>query len=211
MLMRKNAWRAVLGSLVLAVIGCGGPGQTIPMSVTAYSMPTTTKARHVRVAVLPFEDVRQDKAAIGRWQHYAGATVDQLIPAQGSAADQVTEFVADYLKLVGFEVIHVQPGVRLTSGLADVVLTGRIEAYWSEAVTRFARTELKASNRLAFDLSNATDSSTVRTTVGGAGASTVMFFDLADLEQLNSAALAESVDRFLAEVVVKDRALKPKG
>lgn len=209
--MRSNVWLTMVGTLVFAVVGCGGPGQTIPMSVTAYSIPTTTKARHMRVAVLPFEDVRGDKAAIGRWQHYAGATVDQLIPAHGSAADQVTEFVADYLKLVGFEVIRVQPGVRLTSGLADVVLTGRIEAYWSEAVTRFARTELKASNRLAIDLSNAADGSMVRTTVAGAGASTAIFFDLADLEQLNSAALAESLDRFLAEVVVKDRALKPKG
>jgi hypothetical protein len=201
----------VAAMLVLAVAGCGGPGQTLPMSVTAYSMPTTTKTRHVRIAVLPFEDVRVDKSAIGRWQHYAGATVDQLIPAQGSAADQLTEFVADYLKLVGFEVIRAQPGVRQTSGLADVVLSGRIEAYWSEAVTRFARTELTASNRLAIDLSNAADGSTVRTTVGGAGASTAIFFDLADLERLNNAALAESLDRFLAEVVVKGRALKPKG
>jgi hypothetical protein len=179
------------------------------MSVTADSIPTTTKVRNVRVALFPFEDVRRDKAAIGRWQHYVETTVDQLIPAQSSAADQVTGFVANYLKLAGFQVIRVQPGEKVAPGSADVVISGQIEVYWSEAVVRFAWTQLKAVNRLVINLSNATDNRTVRMTVGGEGALKAIFFDLADLEQLNSTALAESLDRFLADVVVMDRAIQP--
>jgi len=163
------------------------------------------------VAVLPFEDMRSDKAVIGRWQHYVGTTVDQLIPAQGSAADQVTGFVADYLKLVGFRVVRVQAGEGVVPGSADVVLSGRIEVYWSEAVVRFAWTQLKAVNRLVINLSNATDNRTVRTTVGGEGASKVIFFEIADLERLNSEALREGLDRFLADIVVMDRAIQPQG
>jgi len=211
-MVKQRAVMAVMGALALAVAGCGGPGQTVPMSVTAASVPAPTKVRNaLRVAVVPFEDARADKASIGRWQHYVETTVDRLVSSQGSAADQVTGFVADYLKLAGFQVTRVQPGEKVAPGSADVVLSGQIEAYWSEAVARFFHTDLKAVNRLVVKVSNAADSSTVRTTLGGEGTTTVILFDLADLEQLNSEALGQSLARFLADTAVVDRSLKPKG
>jgi len=164
----------------------------------------------LRVAVVPFEDVRSDKAKVGRYQHYVESTVDTLVPASGSAADQVTNFVLEYLKRAGFQVTRVQPGQAVASGSADVVLSGQIESYWSEAVTRFARTELAARNRLVLKAINVGDGSTVRTTVEGEGTRTVVFFDLEDLEKLHSEALGQTLARFLADVVVADRALKPK-
>ncbi len=211
-MVKQQAWMAVVVALVLAVAGCGGPGQTIPMSVTAAAVPAPGKVRAaLRVAVVSFEDARADKSSIGRWQHYVEATVDRLIPDKGSAADQVTGFVADYLKLAGFQVTRVQPGEAVAPGSADVVLTGQIEAYWSEATARFARTELTAKNRLVIKVSNMADSSTVRTTVGGEGASTEVFFDLADLELLHGEALGQSLARFLGDITVVNRSLKPKG
>jgi Holliday junction resolvase len=137
--------------------------------------------------------------------------VDRLVPVQDSAADQITTFVVDYMKLAGFEVTRVPSAEAVAPGSADVVLTGQIEAYWSEAVARFARTELKATNRLVIKLANAADSSKVRATVGGEGTSTEVFFDLADLEQLNSESLGQSLARFLADVTVVNQSLKPKG
>ena len=201
-----------MGALALMGAGCSGPGQAVPMAVTMDSVPAPAKALNaLRVAVVSFEDMRADKASIGRWQHYVETTVDKLIPDKGSAADQVTGFVVDYLKLVGFQVTRVQPGETVAPGAADVVLTGQIETYWSEAVGRFAHTELKAVNRLIIKASNASDSSTVRTTVAGEGTTTVVSFCLTDLERLNSEALGQSLDRFLADIAVVNRSLKPKG
>jgi hypothetical protein len=136
--------------------------------------------------------------------------VDTLVPAGGSAADQVTNFVLEYLKRAGFQVTRLEPGQAVAPGSVDVVLSGQIESYWSEAVTRFARTELAAKNRLVLKAVNVGDGSIVRTTVVGEGTKTVVFFDLEDLAKLNSEALGQTLSRFLADVVVADRALKPK-
>ena len=209
--MKHIAWSVVATMLALVVGGCGGPGQTIPLAVNLDAAPAPEKVTApLRVAVIPFEDVRSDKTKVGRYQHYVESTVDTLVPAGGSAAEQVTNFVLEYLKRAGFQVTRLEPGQAVAPGSADVVLTGQIESYWSEAVTRFARTELAAKNRLVLKAANVGDGSIVRTTVVGEGTLTVVFFDLVDLEKLNSEALGQTLSRFLADVVVADRALKPK-
>jgi len=209
--VRHGVWSVVTTMLALAEVGCGGTGQTIPLSVNIDAVPAPAKVTApLRVAVVPFEDVRSDKSKVGRYQHYVESTVDTLVPASGSAAGQVTNFVLEYLKRVGFQVTRVEPGQTVAPGSADVVLSGQLESYWSEAVTRFARTELTAKNRLVLKAANVGDGSIVRTTVDGEGTRTVVFFDLEDLEKLNSEALGQTLARFLADVVVADRALKPK-
>jgi len=204
-------WSVVATMLALVVGGCGGLGQTIPLAVNLDAAPAPAKVTApLRVAVIPFEDVRSDKTKVGRYQHYVESTVDTLVPAGGSAADQVTNFVLEYLKRAGLQVTRLEPGQAVAPGSTDVVLSGQIESYWSEAVTRFARTELAAKNRLVLKAANVGDGSIVRTTVVGEGTKTVVFFDLEDLEKLNSEALGQTLSRFLADVVVADRALKPK-
>jgi hypothetical protein len=211
MAVKHYMWSVVATMLVLVVVGCGGPGQTIPLSVNVDAVPAPEKVTApLRVAVIPFEDVRRDKAKVGRHQHYVEATVDTLVPAGGSAADQVTNFALEYLKRAGFQVARLEPGQAIAPGSFDVVLSGQIESYWSEAVTRFARTELAVKNRLVLKATNVGDGSIVRTTVVGEGTKTVVFFDLVNLEKLNSEALGQTLARFLADVVVADRSLKPK-
>ncbi len=211
MTVRHIAWSVVATMLALVVGGCGGLGQTIPLAVNLDAAPAPAKVTApLRVAVIPFEDVRSDKTKVGRYQHYVESTVDTLVPAGGSAADQVTNFVLEYLKRAGFQVTRLEPGQAVAPGSVDVVLSGQIESYWSEAVTRFARTELAAKNRLVLKAVNVGDGSIVRTTVVGEGTLTVVFFDLEDLAKLNSEALGQTLARFLADVVVADRALKPK-
>ena len=209
--MRRGIHAIIVGMLGLVLMACGGPGQTIPLSVSASAVQAPAKVQNaLKVAVVPFEDVRADKTAIGRWQHYVETRVDRLVSAQGSAAEQITGFVTDYLKLAGFQVIRVKPGETVAPGTADVVLTGQIESYWNEAVARFFRTELKSKNRLVIRISNTADSSTVHSVVQGDDTSKQIFFDLADLEHLNNSVLGDSLARFLADVVVVDRTLKAK-
>lgn|GEM_PF-1272028 len=209
--MKHSVWSMAAVLLAFAVVGCGGSGQTLTMSFDMDSVPAPAKVQQaLRVAVVPFEDVRTDKASIGRYQHYVETTVDVLVPAQGSAADQITRFVMEYLTRAGFQVSLAKAGETVPAGSADVVLTGQIESYWNEAVGRFFRTEMKSQNRLVIKVSNAADASTVRSTVAGSGSRTTVFFDLPDLERLNSEALGETLSRLLGEMAVVDRTLKPK-
>ncbi len=195
--------------LVLALAGCGGPGETLKFSASSAAVQAPEKATAaLRVAVVPFEDLRAEKGTIGRHQHYVETRVDQLVPDQGSAAEQVTAFTADYLTRAGFQVTRVPSASA--AGSADVVLTGQIESYWNEAVGRFFRSELMSRNRLVIRASNASDGSTVRTSVAGDATRKVFCFCLTDLEELNNEALAQSLGTFLGSVTVSDRGLKPK-
>ena len=207
--MKERMLAVAATVLVLVVTGCGGPGETIKFSASAGAVPAPEKAQHaLRVAVVPFEDLRADKGTVGRYQHYVETRVDTLVPEPGSAAEQVTAFAADYLTRAGFQVTRVPSGAA--AGSADVVLTGQIESYWNEAVGRFLRTELMSKNRLVIRASNSRDSSTVRTSVSGEATRKVFCFCLADLEELNSDALGQSLARLLGSVVASDRGLKPK-
>jgi hypothetical protein len=136
--------------------------------------------------------------------------VDRLVPAEGSAADQITKFVADYLKEAGFPVALVPPGAQPAADNADVIMTGEIESYWNEAVARLGRTELSSKNRLRIKLTNLKDSTTTFTTVAGEANSKVVTFEPSDLAQLDGEALAQSLARFLADYTVVDRSLKSK-
>jgi hypothetical protein len=174
------------------------------------TVPSPPKVRNApRVALTPFEDVRADKTAIGRHQHYVETNVDRFIPVEGSASDQVTKFVVKYLKEAGIPMTLSQ-GSQSSPDNADVVLTGQIESYWNEAVTRFGRTELNSKNRLRIKLTNASDGSTTSATVGGEGSTKVVNFSHADLEKLAGEALGQSLARFLADLTVVDRSFKPK-
>jgi hypothetical protein len=203
---------AILGVTISMLVGCGGTGQTIPMAIDLKNVPDPAPVRNApRVAVMPFEDVRADKTAIGRHQHYIETEVDRLVPTEGTAADQITKFVAQYLKEAGFPVTLVQPGAKQTTSNADVIMTGEIESYWNEAVARLGRTELSSKNRLRIKLTNLNDESTTSTTIAGEANTKVVTFEISDLAQLDGEALSQSLARFLADLQVVDRSLKPKS
>jgi hypothetical protein len=181
------------------------------MAIDLKNVPDPEPVRNApRVAVVPFEDVRADTTAIGRHQHYIETTVDRIVPKEGSAADQITKFVAQYLKEAGFPVTVVQPGAQPTADKADVIMTGEIESYWNEAVSRLGRTELRSKNRLRIKLTNLTDESTTSTTVAGEADTKVVTFEPSDLAQLDGEALGQSMARLLADLKVVERSLKPK-
>ncbi|HEY3197054.1 MAG TPA: hypothetical protein VGJ57_03480 [Nitrospirales bacterium] len=209
--MKHVVTTAVLSVAISLLVGCGGTGQTIPMAIDLKNVPDPEPVRNApRVAVVPFEDVRADTTAIGRHQHYIETTVDRIVPKEGSAADQITKFVAQYLKEAGFPVTVVQPGAQPTADKADVIMTGEIESYWNEAVSRLGRTELRSKNRLRIKLTNLTDESTTSTTVAGEADTKVVTFEPSDLAQLDGEALGQSMARLLADLKVVERSLKPK-
>lgn len=196
---------------VLMLMGCAGSGQTIPVKIDMSTVPPPAKVRSApRIAIMPFDDIRPDKSAIGLHQHYLESIVDRYVPAEGTAADQVTKFVAEYLKQAGFPVTVLSQGAQPAAGTADMVLSGYIESYWMEAVARLARTELVARNRLRLKVTNTADNSTVFSTVAGEGTSKVVSFDLSDIEQLDGEALGQSLARFLSDTTLVNGALKPK-
>jgi len=206
----RHGLLAVLSLVLVVLVGCGGPGQTVPMSADMKTVPEPSKVRSApRVAVVPFEDVRADKTSIGRHQHYVETNVDRFVPAEGSASEQVTNFVVDYLKQAGVPVTLLQ-GSQAPPNTADVILAGQIESYWNEAVKRFGGTDLSSKNRLRIKLTNLSDGSTTSATVGGEATTKVVNFSQADMDKLAGDALGQSLARFVADLTVVDRSFKPK-
>src|SRR2546426_8901964 len=111
MTVRQIVWSVVATMLALVVGGCGGLGQTIPLAVNLDAAPAPAKVTApLRVAVIPFEDVRSDKTKGGRYQHYVESEVDTLVPAGGAGAHQGTNFVLEDLKRAGFHVTRLEQG-----------------------------------------------------------------------------------------------------
>ena len=206
----KYGMPAIVGVLMVVLMGCGGTGQTVTIAPDMKTVPSPPKMRSApQVAVIPFEDVRADKTAIGRHQHYVETNVDRFAPVEGSASEQVTKFVVNYLKEAGIPATVIQEGSQRSADTADVVMTGEIESYWNEAVSRFGRTELSSKNRLRIKLTNL-DGSTTSATVAGEATTKVVSFSHAHLEKLAGEALGQSLARFLGDITVVDRSLKPK-
>jgi len=67
-----------------------------------------------------------------------------------------------------------------------------------------------SKNRLILQGTNSANASTIRATLMGDATAKIFWFDLTDLEKLDSEALGQSLERFLAEFVVADRTLKPR-
>src|SRR3989442_8515269 len=149
MTVRHIVWSVVATMLALVVWGCGGPGQTIPVAVNLDAAPAPAKVpAPLRVAVIPFEDVRSDKTKVGRYQHYVESTVDTLVPAGGSGADQVTNFVLEYLKRAGFQVTRLEQGQAGAPGWSHGVVSGHSWACWSQHPAAFSRIEMTVKKRL---------------------------------------------------------------
>lgn len=207
--MRERLSAAVIGMVALAVLGCSGPGETLRLSLDGDAAPAPEKVNTpLNVAVVPFEDLRADKGAIGRYAHYVGTSVDTVVSGQGSAAEQITAFVEGYLKRAGFQVTRVDSASA--AGSADVVLSGQIESYWSEAVGEFARTKLTTRNRLVVKIANAADGSSFRTALNAEDTASIVFFEFADLEKVTSASLGDSLSNFLSHAQVTGRSLTYK-
>jgi len=191
---------------LVALAGCAGTGEVVPLQIhpivtksEAISKPTPA----LRVAVGPFEDGRSHKTGLGVRTHLWGGVSYFDIPG-GNPADVIAQALTDYLTAKGWQVTK---RVGDEKG-ADVVLTGKILDIAVHAKSRVGFTEVTAKAKLALQVQNVADESTIRMTLNGSGADDVFWFDPADAQALMNDVLTDSFGKLVQDTTVENKQLR---
>lgn len=216
--MTHMASRVIAGLILVAGLsttaGCGGTGTTVYIDpVTKDTPPQYTEPELIRVVIEPFEDLRMDKTRLGMRTHLWGG-VTYFNVAGERLGDVIANAFGDRLRTRGWKDRSWNVRVASTASAenqndADIVISGQILDFSANAKSRPFSTAVTASSKLIIVSKNAIDRSTTTRGIEGAQNDTVVWFSEEDVQKLLAATLKDGFDRFLADTMIDQRAVRP--
>ncbi len=198
---------AAIGVVALALVGCGGNGESVLMNLQA-AAPTAAPAKSatdLTVAVATFDDsALTGQKRLGSRSHLWGGT-SYFDLAEGKPGEVVAKLVADGLKQRGW---HVESAGA--DGKAQTTISGKILELSVNANSSFGSTNITSATKVVVEAVNAADGSKVRMTLSGAGAQTVVWFEPEDAQALLGETVTESLEKLIANTKVENSALRLK-
>lgn len=196
--------------LVLLLAGCAGTGEIVPLKIQA--LPSVRSINQnfqdIKVVVEPFEEASGTNR-LGVRTHLGGG--ETVFTAQGGKlGDVMAQVVADNLKSMGFQVWVKKSDASEVPATPDITITGQVQQLSAQAQSRFFSTKMTARIRVVIQAANASDRSTVRLNLEGMREDAVFWFEPGEVQELVNRTLKENLDRLLADIRVKDRALLTK-
>lgn len=213
--MKSMMLRQVVGVSLVGVMavmaGCVGEGKTRYLDVrTPTAAAPSPEQEPVKIVIEPFEDRRDDKTRVGQRTHlWGGVTVFNVTGER--PGEVIAQALADRLKNRGWRgrPWKVQVGRSADVPDADIVIGGQVQEFSATAKSRVFSTVINASNKFSIQARNVEDSSVTIRSVEGAQRTTVFWFAEEDVQELLAATLKDGIDRFIADTMVADRALRP--
>jgi hypothetical protein len=210
MMLRQVMGVGLVG--VMAVMaGCVGKGETRYLDVrTQTAAAPSPEQEPVKIVIEPFEDRRDDKTRVGQRTHlWGGVTVFNV--AGERPGEVIAQALADRLKNRGWRgrPWKVQVGRSMDVPDADIIISGQVQEFSATAKSRVFSTVINANNKFSIQARNVGDTSTTIRSVEGAQRTTVFWFAEEDVQELLAATLKDGIDRFIADTMVTDRALRP--
>lgn len=201
----------VLSLGLLASSGCGGSGQTFYLDVLPKQQPAqTADPETVKIVIEPFEDRRVEKNRIGMRTHLWGGTT--YFNVAGEKPGQVyAQALADRLQARGWQdrAWNVKVASAGSSPDADIVISGQIFEFAANAKSRLFSTYLTTSNKLTITARNNVDRSSTNRSIEGSQSDTVVWFAEDDVKQLMAATIKDTLDRYLSDTTILQRAVRP--
>ncbi|HEU4504977.1 MAG TPA: hypothetical protein VFR79_09110 [Nitrospira sp.] len=195
----------------MASVGCGGSGQTLHFDVLPPQQPVQqAEPEGLKIVIEPFEDRRADKQRIGMRTHLWGG-VTYFNVAGGKPGELYANALADRLRAAGWLGrswdVRVAPAGSMPT--ADIVISGQIFEFVANAKSRMFSTHLTTSNKLTITARNNADRSSTSRSLEGAQSDTVVWFSEDDVKRLMTATIQDTLDRYLADTTVSQRAVRP--
>ena len=213
--MKSAMMRQVLGlglvGAMLAVVGCGGKGETRLLDVrTPVSAAPYAEGEPVTIVVEPFEDLRPDKSRVGVRTHlWGGVTYFNVIGEKSGEA--IAKALADRLKNRGWRDrawnVRVAPAGSVTD--ADIIISGQVNDLSVHAKSRVLSTVMTTTSKVTVLARNRGDQSSTTRTVEGAQSRTVFWFNEDDVQELLAATLQDGINRYISDTRIEQRALRP--
>jgi len=201
-------WFAGIG--LLALVGCAASGEVVPVDIRARpaaSVAHSSASDGLRVAVLPFDDMRKERHHLGARSHIFGGETYFNAPG-GDPGMLVAQAMADYLRQSGWQAWLAKPAITVPGDAAEVILTGQVEEFNAQARSRFFSTELTSAVRVTIQAKNVSDGSVVKLTMSGSGSEPVFWFEPEDVQDVLNEAIKSSVDKLLVNTRIENRKLR---
>ncbi len=159
------------------------------------------QTERLRIAVIPFEDVRENKKGIGIRLRLTGQT-DEFEARPYPASSAVTDTLLSALKIQGYQPVVAPRGkdhATIAEGSSSqIVLSGKIEELWAEAISKPGFTDIKAKVSLKVNIYNVNDKSTKTITVQSQSEPQVVLFSPGILQNVINETLTEAINKLLA-------------
>jgi hypothetical protein len=164
----------------------------------------------VKVVIEPFEDRRAEKNRVGMRTHLWGGTT--YFNVTGDKPGEVyAQALAERLRARGWHDrswdVRVAPAGSASG--ADIVITGQILDLAANAKSRMFSTALTASSKVMVSARNKVDGSTTNRSIEGARTDTVFWFNEEDVQELLKGTIKDSIDRYVEDTTVIQRAVRP--
>ena len=201
----------VLSGWLMILAGCGGSGQTRHFDVLPQQQPVQqAEPEGLKIVIEPFEDRRAEKNRIGMRTHLWGGTTNFNVQGE-KPGDVYAQALADRLRASGWLNrswdVRVAPAGSMPN--ADIVISGQIFEFAANAKSRMFSTYLTTSNKLTITARNTVDHSSTARSLESAQSDTVVWFSEDDVKRLLTATIKDSLDRYLADTTVSQRAVRP--
>lgn len=208
--MRAGAGIVLLVGMVVTS-GCGGSGQTFYLDVIPKAPPAQmAEPEAVKIVIEPFEDRRLEKNRVGMRTHLWGG-VTYFNVAGEKPGEVYAQALAERLRTRGWQDrswdVRVVPAGSAAD--SDIVITGQILDLTANAKSRMFSTALTASSKVTISARNNSDRSTTNRSLEGAQTDTVFWFSEEDVQSLLKATIKDTIDRYVEDTTISQRALRP--
>jgi hypothetical protein len=195
----------------MASTGCGGSGQTVHFDVLPPQQPVQqAEPEALKIVIEPFEDRRADKHRIGMRTHLWGGTTYFNVTGE-KPGEVYANALADRLRAAGWLDRSWDVRVAAAGSMpnADIVISGQIFEFAANAKSRLFSTYMTTSNKLTITARNNADHSSTSRSLESAASDTVVWFSEDDVKRLMTATIKDTLDRYLADTTVSQRAVRP--
>ena len=203
----------VIAASLLVGAGCAGTGKTVYLNLQQKQAAAQyMEPEPVRIVIETFEDRRLEKNRLGLRTHLWGG-VSYFNVVGERPGDVIAQALADRLKTRGWKdrawTVRVASSGAVTNlNDADIVISGQLLDFSANAKSRLFSTVVNTSSKMVITARNLGDQSTTTRGVEGAQRDTVIWFSEDDVQQLLAATLKDSIDRYLDDTTIEQKALR---
>ncbi len=203
----------VIAASLLVGAGCAGTGKTVYLNLQQKQAAAQyLEPEPVRIVIETFEDRRLEKNRLGLRTHLWGG-VTYFNVAGEQPGDVIAQALVDRMTTRGWKdrawtVRAASSGAMTNLNDADIVISGQLLDFSANAKSRLFSTVVNTSSKMVITARNLGDQSTTTRGVEGAQRDTVVWFSEDDVQQLLAATLKDSIDRYLVDTTIEQKALR---
>ncbi|MBI5406989.1 MAG: hypothetical protein HZA18_04760 [Nitrospirae bacterium] len=191
--------------LVMIPVGCAPPVTYVVNLEYAPQLKEelTSKASQVQIAVVPFEDAREDTTIIGTRKRLMGR-VDKFDARPSPAATAVTQAVVNALKIRGYQTETLKKGVNpegIKQSPPHIVVSGKIEELNADAQSKLGHTDIKAVVRLKVKVYKVDEKNSFTLNTQSQSELPVVFFNPSEMQKTVNNTLTDAIDNLITNQI----------